>query len=602
MSTGTGTEGKGRRGRLRIGDDWNAITIIALSQSNPLKAVAEFVENAIDAHARHVTISRGREHGMHYLRIADDGEGVPRDEDGAPDFRYVATHICDSLKRRLKTRGASGIQGEFGIGLLSFWTVGEELLMTSGGADGRVYQMHMRRNDPGFTVSVRRSLVEHRGTELRIRPLLEGIRHFSGEKIQWYLAAELRDRIRSSGVRITVVDHQARREYKVEPREFGGRLLHELPAAAGERGELYLELYLNEPDPGNQVGLFRHGTRVLASLAELEEFASPPWTSGHLQGLVDAPFLSLTPGTRAGLVRDAAYADFVAAMQPVARALAELIAAQQRAAEEQASHGMLRSIQKAFREALLALPAEEYDWYDVAGRDRRGERPVAPGIRLDGAGEAGTAPDDGEEGSRQRQFFEFAGPMHSVQIVPVSCVVPVNSGRRLRAIARDRARRTVESGVACAWTIIEGGGALDSATGEFVEFRAAGEPGLTRVRVNATQGMTECSAETVITVTDTLERESREPGGVRQGLPGYTFERAPAELWRSRFDSERNVIVVNNGHRDFVYAARARTLKLRYIARLYAKEIVLKSFPGAPAEQLLERLLELALYTEENLR
>ena len=32
-------------GKLRIGDDWNAINIIALSQSNPLKAVAEFVEN-----------------------------------------------------------------------------------------------------------------------------------------------------------------------------------------------------------------------------------------------------------------------------------------------------------------------------------------------------------------------------------------------------------------------------------------------------------------------------------------------------------------------------------------------------------------------------
>jgi hypothetical protein len=31
-------------GKLRIGDDWNAINIIALSQSNPLKAVAEFVE------------------------------------------------------------------------------------------------------------------------------------------------------------------------------------------------------------------------------------------------------------------------------------------------------------------------------------------------------------------------------------------------------------------------------------------------------------------------------------------------------------------------------------------------------------------------------
>ena len=40
-----------QRGKLRIGNDWNAITIIALSQSNPLKAIAELVENSIDARA-----------------------------------------------------------------------------------------------------------------------------------------------------------------------------------------------------------------------------------------------------------------------------------------------------------------------------------------------------------------------------------------------------------------------------------------------------------------------------------------------------------------------------------------------------------------------
>ena len=39
-------------GNLRIGDHCNAITIVALSQSNPLKAVAELVENSIDARAK----------------------------------------------------------------------------------------------------------------------------------------------------------------------------------------------------------------------------------------------------------------------------------------------------------------------------------------------------------------------------------------------------------------------------------------------------------------------------------------------------------------------------------------------------------------------
>src|SRR5678816_2118353 len=101
-------------GKLRIGDNWNAIRIIALSQSNPLKAVAEFVENSIDAKARHVTLIRGKEKGAHFLRIKDDGEGIRRNEQGAPDFEHVATHICDSVKRRLKTEGATELQGEFG--------------------------------------------------------------------------------------------------------------------------------------------------------------------------------------------------------------------------------------------------------------------------------------------------------------------------------------------------------------------------------------------------------------------------------------------------------------------------------------------------------
>ena len=125
-------------GKLRIGDDWNAIRIIAFSQSNPLKAIAEFVENSIDAHAKTIAITRGREHGEHYLTVKDDGDGVPRDPNGLPDFKYVATHICDSIKRRLKADGAGGgLQGEFGIGLLSFWTVGQTLMMTSSGADQR---------------------------------------------------------------------------------------------------------------------------------------------------------------------------------------------------------------------------------------------------------------------------------------------------------------------------------------------------------------------------------------------------------------------------------------------------------------------------------
>src|SRR5437867_8281942 len=215
-------------GNLRIGDHWNAITIIALSQSNPLKAVAELVENSIDARAKAIVITRGKEKGQHYLRVKDDGEGVRKDADGAPDFHYVATHVCDSVKRQLKAQGTgAGLQGEFGIGLLSFWILGEELTLTSAGRNGHAYQMHLRKGDPSYRITTRPALIPEPGTEVLIKGILPGIKNFSGEKIQWYLASELRDRIRHSGVAIRVVDRTARAEFKVEPRQFEGRLPHE---------------------------------------------------------------------------------------------------------------------------------------------------------------------------------------------------------------------------------------------------------------------------------------------------------------------------------------------------------------------------------------
>jgi len=59
---------KAPAGKLRIADHWNAISIIASSQTNPLKAVAEFVENSIDARARQIVISRGKKKGEFYLK------------------------------------------------------------------------------------------------------------------------------------------------------------------------------------------------------------------------------------------------------------------------------------------------------------------------------------------------------------------------------------------------------------------------------------------------------------------------------------------------------------------------------------------------------
>lgn len=354
-----------RTGKLRIADHWNAISIIAKSQANPLKAVAEFVENSIDAGAKQIVIVRGKKKGEFYIKVSDDGEGIPRNAQGLPDFRRVATHICDSIKRQFKSERAEGIQGEFGIGLLSFWTVGHNLRMTSCGADGKTYEMTMAKDSPNFTVTKKRVLLPSKGTDLTIYPLLPGLRSLTGEKIQRYLASELRDRIKSTEVTVKIVDRTGRKELIVVPRQFSGRLLHNLKPVETVYGDIYLELYLSDPGTSNRIGLYRRGTRVLPSITELEHIQKDPWTAGYLQGIVDAPFLNLTPGTRQGVLRDDRFDAFYRAMESVESHLQQIIEDQRKAEEERSSRRILRRVQRALKEAFLRLPQEEYDWFDI---------------------------------------------------------------------------------------------------------------------------------------------------------------------------------------------------------------------------------------------
>ena len=267
----------------------------------------------------------------------------------------------------------------------------------------------MRKGDPGYAVKAKRALFPEPGTHLRIANLLDGIRSLSGEKIQWYLAAELRDRIRHTGVRITVIDKIARKQYAVEPRQYEGRLLHQLPNVRCTLGDIYVELYLNEPVETNRVALFRNGTRVFEDISVVGELAKPPWTTRYLQGHIDAPFINLTPGTRSGIVHDAAYVALLDALGPLEEKLVEMLEEQRRAEEEQASRELLQTIQRAFRDALLALPAEEYDWFDIHSQVQRRS---GKGREIDsGFVTTVAAPEPELSDRKQRQFFEYAGPV-----------------------------------------------------------------------------------------------------------------------------------------------------------------------------------------------
>ena len=288
--------------------------------------------------------------------------------------------------------------------------------------------------------------------------------------------------------------------------------------------------------------------------------------------------------------------------------LNRLIEAQQRAEEEQASQQSLRAIQRAFREALLALPPEEYDWFDIQARARSEIGPLrssageaGPGTGKEENSDLGVAEPSFNSGG-QRQFFDYAGPLFSVVISPASSTIPVNERRRFRALPRDRSRRRVDEDLQFSWEIAIGGGSLASTIDQEIEYLAPSTPGLAHLNVSVRQHEVTCTAETLITITASLETSMNEAIVNARGLPGYTFERAAGELWRSRFDVERNLIIVNSGHRDFVFATKNRALQLRYLVRFYVKELVLRNFAGVSPEPLLERMVELSLYAEEKLK
>ena len=152
--------------------------------------------------------------------------------------------------------------------------------------------------------------------------------------------------------------------------------------------------------------------------------------------------------------------------------------------------------------------------------------------------------------------------------------------------------------------VLEGAGRLDAAA-EVRDVRCAGGAGArSRIGVWARQGEAVCEAHALVTVTDRgCCRRRRERRARTRSARLHAGARARPALGGRASIADQNLIVVNSGHRDYVFAARAKSgSKLRYLVRLYAKEMVRRNFPGLRGEELLDRLIELSLYTEEHLR
>jgi hypothetical protein len=624
-------------GRLKIGDEWMAIQIIARSQTNPQKAVAELVENAIDAGATRVHVQRGKRRGRVYLKISDDGRGVPLTSEGVPDFDYVATHICDSLKRRLDARDRSGVQGEFGIGLLGFWSIGRELEMVSQTGTGKASMMTMRAGSRTYERRRQLALRPHSGVDVTVHDIhREAQIRLTAEKLQRYLGEELRERIRRSGATIVIEDRlPPRKTLEVRPAVFRGEPIAGLNTIPVEnhppvRAELYVRMRDEQESDGSPdalksdggavdaeascVALYRLGTRVCRDIAALPEFAHAPWTAGALEGILDYTDFHLAPASREGFIPDAAYHAFVEAVRRIEPILLERLRNEEEARSERASRSLVKELQSAFARLLRDLPAGVYDWFGAEGprpfagngRGRSGRGAAATPAGPVASPEA-TLPEEAAGGPPQAATAQedalappqpalLPGPLDRVVLRPAPVRVPVGQSKGVRAIALDREGLVIERDLLHAWTLSSEAGVLTTGTSGCATIEAAAVParGLLRVTVRQESGDEpgERTAETEVLV------EAEAP---HRAFPPPKLVHAPGESWRSRWSAAEGKVEVNTGHADYQAVRKSASKRRRYFGRLYAKELVLHNFGLEPTAVALERLLEVLTRLDEHL-
>jgi hypothetical protein len=665
---------RGAGGRLKIGDEWMAIRIIAQSQSNPQKAVAELVENALDAGAKRITLARGKKRGRVYLRVSDDGHGVPLSPEGVPDFDYVATHICDSLKRRLDERQRAGVQGEFGIGLLGFWAIGREMEMVSQTGDAPPHVMSLRSGSRHYD---RRRYLGRRlgdGVDVTIHEVHRTAQsRLTAEKLQRYLGEELRERIRRAGATIVIEDRlPPRRTLTVQPAAYRGRPIEAIASIAVEaHPPVRAELYLAAPAMGAErgaahgakspagapagagaagetsdaverpeVGLYRLGTRVCRHIGDLPEFDRPPWTGGGLEGALDYPDFLLSPATREGFVPDDAYHAFVEAMCAVEPALLEMLRREEEARSERASRSLVRELQSAFARLLRDLPSGDYDWFGAAGARRfagggsgraagPGEAPAVDAgagpadvsradavagadASVDPAAFATTdpaaavpppAPLPGEEDSGETEPpvpeppALVSGPVATLTLRPSTVRVAVGRRRGVRAIPTDVSGLVVGRPLEWSWTLTGEVGALIVEPEGVARIEAGLRPARGTLMVRAREPGAPPDAPAVSATAEVLV----EAEAARRAFPPPVFVRATGESWRSRWDAAAARLEVNSAHPDYEVVRLSASRRRRYLARLYAKELVLHNFGLETPDMVLERMLEVLTRLDEHL-
>jgi hypothetical protein len=624
---------------VRAHDPFELIRWLALSQPDPRKALAELVQNSLDANARTIRVTRIREKKLPCLRILDDGEGVIPEMDRPEALRYIATHIGHSRKRSLSPEERLRLmtQGQYGIGLLGFWSLGDRLEMRTSVPGQRAHRLVLHRDRPDFVIEPLRGRLplDELWTEIVVVGLhREAVSVMLGRRAADYLAAELRGQLLSRDVELLVEDRMSRgraqKLIQVRPPRFLGEQLEgigplEVPGHRQARFEIYLA---GEPDDdGDQRGIavYAAGTLVARSFDELGSLAldHPPWTDSRLTGLVDFPDFHVAPGSRRGIIVDEAAGAFADALRTVEPVLESVLERLERRRAKELDRSLVRDLQRAYRDFYRQRP--RYAMLPVESERDRGAGPSGAGAASDqgrdfDAGRPSpdeAAPVDETDESPLTEMDVDAhdaesivdrtppvetlellppGPLAEVRIRPQMIRLVCNGRRLVRATGLDATGRTIEESMELRWYLPPHLGSLadDGSDAGSVILHAASEPGHGRLSVDARAGDHAARADADVEILDELAARH-----AREGIPEPELIDQPGAAWRSRMQEGR--WQVNTGHREYQAIAERPALKLRYLALLFAKEVVLRSHQDPRLEKPLEQIVEVFAFADRNL-
>jgi Histidine kinase-, DNA gyrase B-, and HSP90-like ATPase len=583
-------------GQIGVQDPFELIRHLARSQSDPRKAVAELVQNALDEQASHIAIERFRNAGEPVLSILDDGTGVIPELPRREALTTIAASIGHSRKRQLTfdERMRAAMLGQYGIGLLGFWALGHELRMVSRVAESEVWALTLFEDSPRYTVT-RVPDVIGRGstwTEVQIRRLHRAaLGPTAGGRLANYLSAELRGQLIRHGTEVRLVDRLGRasgeREVVIRPDHLAGEPLPGLEPIRLPDFKYPIDVTLHYagdagPDSG-RVRLACAGAVVLDDVTELPELSHSPWSDTRLVGVVDFPHLEVPPGSRRGIVPNEAAAALVQALLGLEGLVSQRLEERSRAEASALSEDLHKQLARLFTRISTFVP--HLEWFPVTKR---------PGA-LDGA-ETGTlvppsAPPSGEnQADDSEPGLLPVGPLSFVSVRPTKVELAVGERRELRARANDEEGRALSEEVGFQWAFSGPLALLSDNASATIEGLSPADGAL--VEVTARQGNRVCSTSVPVRIVNELQRR------IDAGVPQPEEVDEPLQGWRSRLVDARWQI--NVGHPDYRALSQEARPRLRYLATLLSKEVVSRNFPQPGVGAVLEELVGLLAALERS--